>query len=197
VFLQKGTSSHLLRTIERLLTDRTVKIGLFLLALSIFIWIKFSQHYTFRTGAFDLSMYDYALSNTLKGNFMYTPWLGRSYFSEHFAPILLLLLPFYWVHDRATTLVVIQALITVLAAIPLYKLAIAKLSVLLLLAALCWYIGIIAMSYRDSCLIFTWKFSYPCGCFASLYSLRNASVPYFCTLVLVNVLKKTAELYVF
>lgn len=198
VFLQKGTSSHLLRTIERLLTDRSVKIGLLLLALSIFIWIKFSQHYTFRTGAFDLSMYDYALSNTLKGNFMYTPWLGRSYFSEHFAPILLLLLPFYWVHDRATTLVVIQALVTVLAAIPLYKLAIAKLT--RPLAACC--IVIVYLNYRY--VVHGFMFDFHMEIFEPLWVFcvfvflsRSASVPYFCTLVLALMCKEDMPIYMF
>lgn len=198
VFLQRRKSSHIIQTIERLLTYRSVKIGLLLLAVSIFTWIKLSQHYTFRTGTFDLSMYDYALSNTLKGKFMYTPWLGRSYFSEHFAPILLLLLPFYWVYDRATTLVIVQALVTVLAVIPLYKLAIAKLA--RPLAACC--IVLVYLNYRY--VVHGFMFDFHMEIFEPLWVFcvfvflsRNASVPYFCTLVLALMCKEDMPIYMF
>ncbi|RKY29693.1 MAG: hypothetical protein DRP74_08360, partial [Candidatus Omnitrophota bacterium] len=94
----------------------------------VFVWVKISQHLTFRTGAYDLSMYDSALSNTIKGNFMYTRWLGRNFFSEHFAPVLLLLLPFYILCDNPLTLVILMAVIVVLSAYPLYLIAKDKLS---------------------------------------------------------------------
>jgi len=68
--------------------------------------IKLGQHHSYNTGAFDLSMYDSAVSNTLKGDFLYAEQLGRSFFSEHFTPLLVLLVPVYWLADTPVTLLV-------------------------------------------------------------------------------------------
>ena len=124
----KQSDRRVIEKIEAFLTNRYGMFTLICLAFFISIWIKYTQHYTFHTGAFDLSMYDHALSNTLKGKFMYTPWLGRNFFSEHFSPVLLLLLPFYCIYDCPIVLVIAQAVITVLSAFPLYFLAKEKFS---------------------------------------------------------------------
>lgn len=97
-----------------------ILVTLFFLAAT---WIKISQHYTFRTNPYDLALYDAALSNTLRGNFMYTPWLQQSYFSEHFAPILFGIVPLYLIHDGPVVLLLIQAVPLVLGLIPLYYIA--------------------------------------------------------------------------
>ncbi len=88
----------------------------------LFICFKLCQHYSFRTTTCDLSMYDYALHNTFHGNFMYTPVLGRSYFSEHLAPILLLLVPFYKFFSGEVFLLVLECFFVAGAAVPLYYL---------------------------------------------------------------------------
>ena len=98
--------------------------GCFIFALATFILLKVTQHYSFRTGIYDLSLYHDTLGNTANGQWMYSSFLGRSFFSEHFAPILLLLVPFYQLFNLNTTfLVVAQAVIAVTATIPLYLLA--------------------------------------------------------------------------
>lgn len=97
--------------------------GLWTAILVILIWIKVAQHYTFRTGAFDLALFDAALSNTLRGHFMYTEWLGRSFFSEHFSPLLLLLIPCYLIYDNPITLMIVQGIAVALSTIPLYHIA--------------------------------------------------------------------------
>ena len=109
--------------IEEICSNRRWLTALFVLTLIFFTWVKLSQHYSFRTGAADLSIYDYAVYNTANGRFMETIILGRNYFAEHFAPILLALVPFYWLTDSATILVVSQAVVLVAAIVPLYFLA--------------------------------------------------------------------------
>lgn len=164
----------------------------------IFLWIKLSQHYTFRTGTFDLSMYDYALSNTLKGNFMYTPWLGRSYFSEHFAPILLLLLPFYLIHDGPVILVSIQAVAVVLSVIPLYKLAKEKFSSPLV--PFCIVMAYLNYQYlrRGFMFEFHMEIFVPLFVFSAfLYLHKNASTKYFIFLVLALACKEDMPIYMF
>jgi uncharacterized membrane protein len=166
--------------------------------MGIFVWIKLSQHYTFRTGTFDLSMYDSALSNTLKGNFMYTPWLERSYFSEHFAPILLLLLPFYLVHDSAVTLVIIHAIATVLAVLPLYHFAAEKLSHRSV--AFCIVVSYLNYEYLLHGFLFDFHMEIfiPLLMFSAFWFLyRNAPVQYFITLVLLLMCKEDIPIYMF
>lgn len=115
-----------LKRIKFRLDDRRAKkivlaiLGVFAL---LFIWMKIVQHIVFWTGAYDLSMFDYAIFNTLKGNFMYTPMLGRSFFSEHFSPILLFFVPIYSLYASPVILLIAQALVTALSGYFLYKLA--------------------------------------------------------------------------
>lgn len=68
-------------------------------------------------------MFDYAIFNTLKGNFMYTPMLGRSFFSEYFSPLLLFIIPVYYLYASPIVLLISQALVTALSGYYIYKLA--------------------------------------------------------------------------
>lgn len=170
-------------------------ISIFLLMAS---WIKLSQHYTFNTGAYDLAMYDSALSNTLKGQFMYTPWLGRSYFSEHCAPILFGLLPLYLIHDGAYTLMIVQALALVLSLVPLYYIAndtfndrIVSLGILLAY-----------LNYRYLLNGFMFDFHHeifePVLIFSLFFYLRRKrQIPYFIFLILALACKEDMPIYLF
>ncbi|NQT94681.1 MAG: DUF2079 domain-containing protein, partial [Lentisphaerae bacterium] len=70
--------------------------------------IKLVQHFSFHTSAFDLSLFDTAVRNTLQGRFMFSDQLGRCFFSEHFSPILLLFVPLYAAFDGPLTLLVVE-----------------------------------------------------------------------------------------
>ena len=95
--------------------------------LVAYLAFRIIQHLAFGTHGVDLSYFDYGLANTLRGRFFYVPFLPHSYFGEHFAPILLLILPFYLLHDGPLTLVVLQVLAVGAAAIPLFAYARAEL----------------------------------------------------------------------
>ncbi len=88
-----------------------------------YLILKITQHYSFHTNAFDLSIYDYAVANTLRGKFLFVPFLNGSFFQEHFSPILLLLTPWYMIKNSPVTLLVIQCLAVAGAAWPLFLLA--------------------------------------------------------------------------
>jgi uncharacterized membrane protein len=93
------------------------------LLVLISVWyliLKYRQHWSLHTYAYDLSLFDYALTNTVAGNFMYTPLLGRNFFSEHFSPVLLFLVPLYTVISGPLVLLTVQALATAAAAVPLF-----------------------------------------------------------------------------
>jgi hypothetical protein len=81
------------------------------------------SHYSLRTNAYDLSLFDYAIWNSLNGRVGWVPFIGHSIFSEHFMPILLLILPAYALWQSPTTLILIQVLSVGTAALLLLKLS--------------------------------------------------------------------------
>ncbi|MBN1212206.1 MAG: DUF2079 domain-containing protein [candidate division Zixibacteria bacterium] len=84
--------------------------SLVIFAVIYLLRVKLLQHYTFHTHAFDLAVFDTSLFNTVRGNFMFSEQLGRSYFSEHFSPLLLMYYPLYLVFNTPLTLLVTQVL---------------------------------------------------------------------------------------
>jgi uncharacterized membrane protein len=131
-----------LTSIERLeawLRTRTkvgnVERSKILLIISIVVYgVVFStltvlRYYAFRTRAWDLGIFTQSFWTTSNAGkfFYYTCELvvnpSGSFFGVHFSPILFLVLPFYWVLQTPETLLVIQAFIMALAAVPIFKLA--------------------------------------------------------------------------
>ncbi|MBN1273161.1 MAG: DUF2079 domain-containing protein, partial [Candidatus Aminicenantes bacterium] len=118
----------------------------FLVWVLFFLGIRTFQHFSFRTNACDLSVFDYAIHSTLKGDVMADPFhkygFGRLYsengelvfehgtakswdslFSIHFFPILFLIVPFYLILGSPLLLLYLQVLVVGLSAIPLYLIA--------------------------------------------------------------------------
>ncbi len=99
---------------------RTLFIGITL----YLIYFKIMQHFTYCTYLFDLSLFDYPIHNTLNGDFMYSTWHSAvSFLGIHFWPILVAIVPFYFVFDSPVTLLVLQGIFYSLALIPLLKIA--------------------------------------------------------------------------
>ena len=88
-----------------------------------FAVLRVIQHLTLNTNALDLSLYDYGIANTLNGAFMQTFYGNPHLFGNHFSPILLLLVPFYWVHNGPMTLLLFQVAIVGCSAVPFYFIA--------------------------------------------------------------------------
>ena len=86
-----------------------------------FTVLRLCQHYSFRTSAYDLSLFDYALYYTVRGRMLWSPFLPVSnLLSDHFSPALLLLTPLYWLHDGPIGLLVVQTVAVVASGVPLY-----------------------------------------------------------------------------
>lgn len=104
----------------------------FLLAwLLLFFLLRSLQHFSFATNALDLSLFDNAISRTLKGPIMAEPFHSYgwgSHLAIHFTPILFFLVPFYLILEGPLFLLYLQVLAVGLAAIPLYLLAKEKLA---------------------------------------------------------------------
>ena len=91
-----------------------------------FSWFTVSKHYSFSTYAWDLGIFDQALWTTVNLNklFYYTCELhlveSGSFFGVHFSPVLFLLVPVYYLHQSAETLLVAQSIILGASAYPVY-----------------------------------------------------------------------------
>jgi uncharacterized membrane protein len=95
----------------------------------LFSGITITRFYAFKTRAWDFGIFTQSLWTTMNGGklFYYTCELmvnpTGSFFGVHFSPILFLILPFYAVFERPETLLVLQAFILALGAVPIYRLA--------------------------------------------------------------------------
>jgi len=76
----------------------------------LFVWRSICGHLAYQTFSHDFSMIDEALYQTHQGNVMFSSILGRSFFSEHFSPILLLLVPLHRLWTSPYLLLVVQPL---------------------------------------------------------------------------------------
>lgn len=103
------------------------------LAISIYTitltWFTVSKHNTFTTYAWDLGIFDQSFWTTINRDkiFYYTCELhlsdSGSFFGIHFSPILFTVIPIYYLHQSAETLLFIQSLVLGLSAYPIYQIA--------------------------------------------------------------------------
>ena len=121
LLLDPGRSERM-DALEALLARRGVvlaALGGVALYLAAF---KVRQHLSFETSTYDLALYHHAVHNTLHGRFMHAYGLERNFFSEHFSPLLLLLVPPYALLSSPLTLLVLEALGVAAAMVPLFGL---------------------------------------------------------------------------
>ncbi len=95
-----------------------VMIGLYVLIMTgACIW----KYQNFLYDGLDLAIYNNALWNTAHGNWFWSSIQGHNYWGDHFEPILILLLPIYYLWQSPILLLILQTLALGLAAWPLYK----------------------------------------------------------------------------
>ena len=76
----------------------------------LFIAATLTRHWAFNTYSHDFSMFDEVLYQTHHGRILHSPILGRSFLSEHFSPLLLLLVPLHAAMPSPYLLLVLHAL---------------------------------------------------------------------------------------
>lgn len=110
--------------IDPALASRLTYLIIALYALT-FAVLSIFQHDSFNTHAFDLGNMDQALWNTSQGRwFVFTNWEGgTSRLAAHVEPILLLIAPLYRLCASPKTLLVLQAVVLSLGALPAFWLA--------------------------------------------------------------------------
>jgi hypothetical protein len=77
--------------------------------------LKLAQHWSFHTTALDLSLYTSVVESLVSGRGFWTPWLGRSFLSEHASFVLLAWAGPYAVWRSPESLLVVHAAMTALA----------------------------------------------------------------------------------
>lgn len=86
---------------------------------------------TFRASVFDLAIFDQAVRGYAGFGAPVVPAVGTHYgvgmdflqLADHFSPILAVLAPLYWIHAGPKTLIVAQAVLLALAAVPIWRYA--------------------------------------------------------------------------
>lgn len=126
---------HWLRKVE-LWKTRSMLFVLAGLIFVIFSAVSIVRHLSLSSCAFDAGIFDQALWNTTRGNMLFSSLRGNmNLLGDHFEPILLLIVPFYYLWSNCIVLYFIQALILSLAIIPLYLIAKKKLNSRLIIFA--------------------------------------------------------------
>ena len=115
------------------------------------------EHYSLHTNANDLSVFDYALWSSLRGEAMFVPFYGHSLLANHAMPTLWALLPAYALFESPTALLVLQLCFVAAAATLLWRIAAGRvpdLAVAALVAAFLFSRGshgaIMSMFYIES-----------------------------------------------
>ena len=83
-------------------------------------------HQGYGTSAFDIGLYDQGLWLLSHFKAPFVTLMGRNLFGDHTSFTLLLLVPLYWIHPDPSTLLVVQALVLAVAAVPVYMLALKR-----------------------------------------------------------------------
>jgi uncharacterized membrane protein len=119
-----------LNAVNKLRQHPALFLCLFILMYTIvFSYIAILKNDAFSSTAWDLGIYEQVIwSTTNTGRlFWYTPEVlinpSCNFLGIHFSPILFIVVPIYAVYQSTETLLVLQASVIALAAIPLYKLA--------------------------------------------------------------------------
>ena len=83
------------------------------------------QHLAFNSHAYDLAIFDQVVWNSAQGRLFENSVMADSpsFLGHHFSPILLALVPLYWVYADPVALLAAQALLVALAGLPVFWLA--------------------------------------------------------------------------
>lgn len=139
---------------------------------------------------YDLAIFEQSYWTTVhNGTLLYNSVMGISHFGAHNSPMLFTVLPFYYLFQTPETLLVFQAVIIALAAIPLFYLAKEILDERYAIVIVLMYMlfpqlhGAILFEFHEACFI-------PIFIFTALYFLYRKNIPVFVLLMSLSLLIK-------
>src|SRR6266542_1249975 len=115
--------------VERLARhEGRVAIALVVFYALVFGALSLIRHWSFHSTGLDLGVFDQVVWNTSQGRFMESTLsldrcVPHSFLGDHFSPVLLALVPLYWIAPHPETLLVAQTVALALGAWPVYLLA--------------------------------------------------------------------------
>lgn len=99
-------------------------LGIAITAYVIYVSVHtIHNHWSLGTAAYDLGIQENTIWNTLHGDILYSSLMGSHYLGVHTSLVLLLVAPIYAMAPVTETLLILQALVLGLAALPLFLLA--------------------------------------------------------------------------
>ena len=100
---------------------RAITAVLIGVAGALYSYVSLYRHNHFASNAFDLAVQDQTVWGYSRFEFINNTVLGiPNLLGDHFHPILMVLAPFMWLWDSAGVLLVAQAVLLAVAAIPIY-----------------------------------------------------------------------------
>lgn len=102
----------------------TLLIGAYIV---FFAGLSIRAHQGFRTGAFDVGIFDQGVYLLSRLQAPFVTLNGRNLFADHASFVLLPVVPVYWVFAHVSVLLVLQSAAIGLAGVPVYKLALNQL----------------------------------------------------------------------
>ncbi|OGY93370.1 MAG: hypothetical protein A2406_00050 [Candidatus Komeilibacteria bacterium RIFOXYC1_FULL_37_11] len=86
----------------------------------LFSWLSWKKYYNFHYNIFDLAIFNQVFYNTTHGRWFEMTFNLHNYLADHFSPIILGLLPFYWLWQSPQNLLIIQSIVLALSGWPIY-----------------------------------------------------------------------------
>ena len=113
----------LLKSIAKL-DDKRLLFLIFIFLIFILFSIGLFRHLAFSSAGCDMGVTDQSIWNTTQGRILFSSLDGKiNHLGAHFEPVLLLIVPFYFIWPNILVLVILQALAIGTAVIPLYLIA--------------------------------------------------------------------------
>lgn len=93
------------------------------LLFALYVAVSLGMYRNYLSGAYDLGIFDQAVHSYAHGHWPYSLIKGPHYsvLGDHFSPILVLIVPLYWVFPHAQTLLVLQAALIAISVVPIYR----------------------------------------------------------------------------
>lgn len=127
-FCGEKIENLLRKTVLKLKVSEWLVIAMTTIYSVVFSYYTIMRHYSFRSNAWDLGIFVQSIASAAQGKLFinnaelyYSP--TGSYFGIHFAPILFLIVPFFYIMPKVETILILQSIALALGAVPVYLLS--------------------------------------------------------------------------
>ncbi|MGE5140985.1 MAG: DUF2079 domain-containing protein, partial [Rudaea sp.] len=121
----KAAQTRLAARLRQLMLADAAAYLLILLYAAFFSFLSIRRHLALQSYGYDLGIFDQVIWNTAHGRWFLNTVMedSPSFFGHHYAPLLALLAPLYWLWDSVNVILIAQSVALALGAAPVYWLA--------------------------------------------------------------------------